>query len=63
MHGDILSLVLFTTAMEEIFKQMEIETNININDEWLNNLRFVNNSILFPEREIQLSTLLKNLNK
>ena len=39
-QGDTLSPVVFTAAVEEIFKRMEIEAGININGVRLNNPRF-----------------------
>ena len=39
-QGDTLSPVMFTAAVEEIFKRMNIEAGININRVRLSNLRF-----------------------
>ena len=61
-QGDTLSPVIFTAALEEIFRRMEIEVGININGERPNSLRFADDIILFAEREDQLSKLLNDLN-
>ena len=50
-QGDTLSPILFTSAVEEIFKRVEIEDGVNINRERLSNLRFADDIILFPESE------------
>ena len=39
-QSDTLSPVMFTAAVEEIFKRMNIEVGININRVRLSNLRF-----------------------
>ena len=62
-QGDTLSPVMFTAALEEIFRRMEVEAGININGERMNNLRFADDIILFAEKEEHLSTLLNNLNE
>ena len=38
-QGDPLSSTLFNIALEEIFRDSD-KMGLNINDEWLNNLRF-----------------------
>ena len=48
-QGDKLSPVMFTSAVEEIFKRVNIETGLNINGETLNNLRFADDIILFAQ--------------
>eukprot|EP00795_Rhopilema_esculentum_P008762 gene8762-biopygen9749 len=62
-QGDTLSPVMFTAALEEIFRRMEVEEGININGEKMNNLRFADDIILFAENEEDLSKLLNELNK
>ena len=62
-QGDTLSPVMFTAALEEIFRRMEVEVGININGERMNNLRFADDIILFAEKEEDLSKLLNDLNK
>ena len=62
-QGDTLSPVMFTAALEEIFRRIEYETGININGDCLNNLRFADDIILFTESEEQLGRLLNDLNK
>uniref|UniRef100_A0A3B3HG01 ribonuclease H n=1 Tax=Oryzias latipes TaxID=8090 RepID=A0A3B3HG01_ORYLA len=62
-QGDTLSPVMFTAALEEIFRRMEAEAGININGERMNNLRFADDIILFAEKEEDLSKLLNDLNK
>eukprot|EP00794_Sanderia_malayensis_P006797 gene6797-7563_t len=54
---------MFTAALEEIFRRMEIEVGININGERMNNLRFADDIILFAEKEEHLSKLLNDLNQ
>ena len=61
-QGDTLSPVMFTAALEEIFRRTEIESGININGERLNNLRFADDIILFAETEEQLERMLIVLN-
>ena len=52
--GDTISLVMFTAAVEDIFKRMNIEAGININGVRLSNLRFAEGIILFAESEEKL---------
>ena len=59
-QGDTLSAV-FTTAVEEIIKRMNIEAGININGVRLSNLRFADDIILFAESEEKLRDMLKYL--
>ena len=61
-QGDTLSPILFTSALEEIFKRVEIEDGVNINGERQSNLRFANDIILFAENEKGLEKLLNVLN-
>jgi len=49
-QGDTLSPVMFTSAVEEIFKRVNIEIGININGEILNNLRFADDIILLQKQ-------------
>ena len=72
-QGDTVSPVMFTAAVEEIFKRMNIEVGININGVRLSNIsvveetpyliRFVDDMILFAESEENLKDMLKDLNK
>ena len=57
-----MSPVMFTSAMEEIFKRINIKTGVKINGERLSNLRFADDIILFAESEEHLVNLLKDLN-
>ena len=57
-QGGTLSPVMFTAAVEEIFKGMNIGAGINTNGVTLSNLRFVDDIILLAESEEKL----KNLN-
>ena len=61
-QGDTLSPVLFTSAVEEIFKRVEIENGVDINGEKLSNLRFADDIILFAESREGLEKLLNDLN-
>uniref|UniRef100_A0A3P9KK69 Reverse transcriptase domain-containing protein n=1 Tax=Oryzias latipes TaxID=8090 RepID=A0A3P9KK69_ORYLA len=56
-QGDTLSPVMFTAALEKIFRRMEAEAGININGDGMNNLRFADDIILFAEKEEDLSKL------
>ena len=61
-QGDTLSPVMFTAAVEEIFKGMNIEAGININGVRLSNLGFAGDIILFAESEEKLKYILEDLN-
>lgn len=62
-QGDSLSPVMFTAALEEMFRRIEYETGININGDCLNNLRFADDIFLFTESEEQPGRLQNDLNK
>ena len=62
-QGDTLSPAMFTSAMKEIFKRINIKTGVKINGERLSNLRFADDIILFAESEEHLENLLKDLNE
>ena len=53
---------MFTAAVQEIFKRMNIEAGININGVRLNNLRFADDILLFAESEEKLKDMLADLN-
>ena len=57
-----LSPVMFTAVVEDIFKRMNIEAGININEVTLSNLRFTDDIILFAESEEKLNDMLEDLN-
>ena len=61
-QGDTVSPVMFTAAVEEIFKRMNSEAGININGVRLSNLRFADDIILCAESEEKLKDMLKDLN-
>ena len=61
-QGDTLSPVMFTAAVEEIFKRTNIEAGININGERLSNLRFADDIILPAESKEKLKDMLEDLN-
>lgn len=61
-QGDILSPIIFTSAVVEIFKRVNIEAGVKIDGEKLSNLRFADNIVFFAESEEQLENLLKDLN-
>ena len=61
-QGDSSSPVLSTSAVEEIFKRVNIEAGININGVRLSNLRFADDIILFAESEEKLKDMLEDLN-
>ena len=60
-QGDTLSPVMFTAAIEEIFKRIPSETGIKINGQILNNLRFADDIILFASAEDHLQELISQL--
>jgi hypothetical protein len=62
-QGDTLSPVLFTAAVEEIFKRTDQSSGININGTRLNNLRFADDIILFAKTETDLQRNLAALNE
>ena len=53
---------MFTAAVEEIFKRMNIEAGININGVRLSNLRFADDIIVFAESGEKLKNMLEDLN-
>ena len=53
---------MFTAAVEEIFKRMNIDAGINLNGVRPNNLRFADDIILFAESEEKLTDMLGDLN-
>ena len=61
-QGDTLSPVMFTAAVEETFKRMNIEVGMNINGVRLSNLRFADDIMLFAESEEKLKDMLEDLN-
>ena len=61
-QGDTLSLVMFTAAVEETFKGMNIEAGININGVRLSNRKFADVIIVFAESEKKLKDMLENVN-
>ena len=61
-QGDTLSPVMFTAAVEDVFKRINIEAGININGVRLSNLRFADDIILFTESEEKLKDMLEDLN-
>ena len=62
-QGNTFSLVMFTAAVEEIFKRINIKTGININEVKLSNLRFADDIILFVESEEKLTNLIEDMNE
>ena len=61
-QGDTLSPEMFTAAVKEIFKRMNIEAGINTSGVRLNNPRFADDIILFAESEEKLKDKLEGLN-
>ena len=53
---------MFTAAVEKIFKRMNIEADISINEVRLSNLRFADDIIPFAESEEKLEDMLDDLN-
>ena len=54
---------MFTAAIEEILKRLNIKAGIKINGENLNNLIFADDFILFAESDENLNNLIDNLNE
>lgn len=53
-QGDILSPSIFTAALEEIFRKVDVEPRINTNrQKKLNNLRFADIILLAEEEELR----------
>ena len=61
-QGDTLSPVMFTAAVEEIFKMINIEAAININGVRLSTLRYADDIILIAESEEKLKDMQDDLN-
>ena len=61
-QGDTLSPVMFTAAVDESFKRMNIEAGININGVRRSNLRLTDDIILFAESEENPKDRLEDLN-
>ncbi len=61
-QGDPLSPILFYCALEEIFRGLNWEKNgININGEYLNNLRFAEDVVLIAKDKEELHTMIEEL--
>ena len=58
-QGDPLSPKLFTSVMEEVFKEADISEGVNVDGENLTNLRFADDVALFNETTKQNSESLK----
>ena len=62
-QGDTISPKLFTACLEEIFRKLEWrDKGIKIGDEYLNNLRFADDIVLFSESVYELQLLINELN-
>ena len=63
-QGDPLSPILFNSALEEVFKNLNWEKKgININGEYLNNLRFADDVTLVAGSQTEIETMLRELDK
>lgn len=63
-QGDLLSLRLFNTVFEEIFRRVNWEViGININREYLSCLRFGDDVILLSKRKTELQKLIIRFGK
>ena len=63
-QGDTISPKLFTACLKEVFKNLEWENvGININGEYLNNLRFADDIVLFSESWEELQKMIEDLNR
>lgn len=54
---------MFTAAVEDIFKRINVEAGINVDTKTLNNLRFADDIIVFAESGEQLKNLLEDLSE
>ena len=61
-HGHTLSPVMYTAAVEVLFKRMNVEAGININRVRMSNLRLADDIILFAESEEKLKDMPEDLN-
>ena len=63
-QGDTISPKLFTACLQEIFKKLNwTNKGIKVGDEYLNNLRFADDIILFSETSGDLKTMVEELNR
>src|SRR6202012_1936086 len=63
-QGDTISPKLFTTSLESVFKKLEWnEMGININGNFLNHLRFADDTILIAADRDQLQTMMNQLHQ
>ena len=62
-QGDTISPKLFTMALEDVFKTLNWSNKgININGEYLSNLRFADDIVIFVKDEEELRTMLLEIN-
>lgn len=63
-QGDTISPKLFTACLQEIFRTLDWEEKgININGEYLSNLRFADDIILVAETAEELQSMIEGLHK
>ena len=62
-QGDTISPKLFTLALEDVFKTLDWSTKgLNVNGEYLSNLRFADDIVIFAKDEEELNTMLTEIN-
>ncbi|GFN78576.1 endonuclease-reverse transcriptase [Plakobranchus ocellatus] len=50
-QGNSISAKLFITVIEQVFKEADLKYGININGEYLRDLRFTDDVVLYAEKE------------
>lgn len=61
-QGDPLSSILFNCLLEEVFKTLDWQgKGINVNGEYLNNLRFADDVILIAKNPTELEEMVEDL--
>ena len=63
-QGDTISPMLFTACLEEVFKLLDWEgLGVRINGEYLSNLRFADDIVLFSNNGDELQQMIEDLNR
>ena len=63
-QGDTISPKLFTATLEDIFRNLEWDNKgINVNGEYLSNLRFADDIVLFSDSGEELQQMMAELNR
>lgn len=62
-QGDVISPILFTSALENMLRKTNLNGGINIDGEILNTLLFADDIVLIAETASELEKLLHQINK